>query len=81
MCYCFIFHFPRQVVKSRSIFRRSNTHNMDITKATSFYKKLEQLKITENTHFTFLLCFLAENDAGGGGGSGEDGKSKTCIIL
>jgi len=80
MCYCFLFHFPRQVVHVQ--FSEGQTHIICVSqKQHLFNKTLEQLQLTENTHFTFLLCFLAENAAGGGGGSGEDGKSKTCIIL
>lgn len=48
-------------------------------KAALHNKELEQLKLTENTNFTFLPCFLTEGAAGGGGG--EDGKSKTCVVL
>lgn len=74
-CHCFLFQYPRQALKFQTA-----KHNMHKIKAALHNKELEQLKLTENTHFTFLPCFLTESAAGGGGG-GEEGKSKTCVVL
>lgn len=62
-------------------FRQPNIHDIHKIKAALHNKELEQLKLTENTNFTFLPCFLTESAAGGGGGGGEEGKSKTCVVL
>lgn len=79
---CYIFHFPRQVAKTLSIFRRSNTYNILITEATLFKQGMRATKSNRKySLYFFFFFFLAENAAGGGGGGGEDGKSKTCIIL
>lgn len=56
---CCIFHFPRQVAKTLSIFRRSNTHNILITEATLFKQGMRATKSNRKYSLSFFFFFFS----------------------